>query len=582
MRTTVIIYLFIFSLLYSFNSFSQTHLIDSLKKELATQQADTSKIRTLLHLSDAYRFSYPDSALAYAQQALSISEKIQDDGATFWSIVTINSALYVLGNYALELEYAFKALPLGKKLNTPYTIGFSNGMLSDCYYNLGEYHTSLQYWREVVKISENELPGERFRIYANSSRMFEAIHQYDSALIYAKKGYSLFEQDASFNQENDGTKFDRSNIYISLGDAYTGKANYDSALFFYRKSIPLSTAIDLSLNNMDAYSGIAKVYKERNGLDSAIWFAQKAVAEKITKTYPVGLLKIVKLLADIYKTRNIADSTLKYLLMASEIKDSLFSREKTIAFQTILFREQQKKKEVETATLKLQNEYRSYFSIALVVILLVVAAIVIRNRRIKQLQKMRNTIADDLHDDIGSTLSSISIMNELAKAKSPEALSLLTSIGESTTTIQENMSDIVWTIKAGNDRFENVTQRMNQFAEEILDSKNIELDFTVDAPQSAAKLTMEQRKNFYLFFKEVINNTAKHSGAGKVSVCITQKDQYVNMSIRDDGKGFDTSMHFNGNGMSSLKKRAAELNAQFNITSKVNSGTIVQLRFKIT
>ena len=67
---------------------------------------------------------------------------------------------------------------------------------------------------------------------------------------------------------------------------------------------------------------------------------------------------------------------------------------------------------------------------------------------------MRNSIADDLHDDIGSTLSSISIMNELAKTKSPEALSLLTSIGESTSTIQENMSDIVWTIKAGNDRFE--------------------------------------------------------------------------------------------------------------------------------
>ena len=90
---------------------------------------------------------------------------------------------------------------------------------------------------------------------------------------------------------------------------------------------------------------------------------------------------------------------------------------------------------------------------------------------------MRNSIADDLHDDIGSTLSSISIMSELAKAKSPEALSLLASIGESTITIQENMSDIVWAIKSENDRFENVLQRMNQFASEILDAKNIELGF---------------------------------------------------------------------------------------------------------
>ena len=158
-------------------------------------------------------------------------------------------------------------------------------------------------------------------------------------------------------------------------------------------------------------------------------------------------------------------------------------------------------------------------------------------------------------------------MSELAKAKSPEASPLLTSIGESTTTIQENMSDIVWTIKSGNDRFENVLQRMNQFASEILDAKNIELDFKTDASLSCFKLTMEQRKNFYLFFKEAINNAAKYADAKKVSVCIAQKDHYVEMNISDDGKGFDTSKIFSGNGMNTLKKRAAELNGDFKIIS---------------
>ena len=173
-------------------------------------------------------------------------------------------------------------------------------------------------------------------------------------------------------------------------------------------------------------------------------------------------------------------------------------------------------------------------------------------------------------------------MSELAKAKSPEASPLLASIGESTTTIQENMSDIVWAIKSTNDRFENVIQRMNQFASEILDAKNIELDFKSDASLSASKLTMEQRKNFYLFFKEVINNAAKYADAKKVSVCITQKDHCVEMNIRDNGKGFDTAKIFNGNGMNTLKKRAAELNADYKIVSRINEGTAVQLNFKIT
>jgi signal transduction histidine kinase len=93
---------------------------------------------------------------------------------------------------------------------------------------------------------------------------------------------------------------------------------------------------------------------------------------------------------------------------------------------------------------------------------------------------------------------------------------------------------------------------------------------------------MDQRKNFYLFFKEAINNAAKYSDAKKVSVCIAQKDHHIEMNIRDDGNGFDTAGIFGGNGMATLRKRAAELNADFKIQSNILEGTIVQLKFKIT
>jgi histidinol-phosphate/aromatic aminotransferase/cobyric acid decarboxylase-like protein len=113
-----------------------------------------------------------------------------------------------------------------------------------------------------------------------------------------------------------------------------------------------------------------------------------------------------------------------------------------------------------------------------------------------------NSIVEDLHGDIGSTLSGITIMSELAKVKSPEASALLASIGESTISMQENMSDIVWAIKAENDRFENVLQRMNQFALEMRDAKNITLDFKIDEALSFSKLKMRQRKIFICFTKK--------------------------------------------------------------------------------
>jgi signal transduction histidine kinase len=549
---------------------------------LATQKEDTNKVTTLISLSGAYRFSYPDSGLVYAQRALSLAEKLNSDVGTFWSIGAINGSLYVLGNYALELDYAFKALPLAKKINTPYTIGFSNGWLSDSYYNLGEYSTSLKYWREVVKIAEQVLPDERPAIYGVSSHIFEGMHQYDSGLIYAKKSYELIKLNPSLYKENDGGKFIRSGIFAALGDAFTGKAYYDSALFYYRMSLPFSDQIHMDINKVDAYNGIAKVYKETNNFDSATWYAKRALHEKVIRRYPLGFLKAANLLAAIYESEKNSDSSLKYLHIAINLKDSFYNRERTIAFQSIIFREQEKQKEIEAAKLKLQSEYRMYFLIALLVTLLTVTAIIIRNKRRKQLQNMRNSIADDLHDDIGSTLSSISIMSELAKAKSPEGLPLLASIGESAITIQENMSDIVWAVKSENDRFESVLQRMNQFASEILDAKNIDLDFKSDPSLSASRLTMEQRKNFYLFFKEIINNAAKYSDAKKVSVYISQKGHYAEVNINDNGKGFDSTKIFSGNGMNTLKKRAAELNADFKIASHINEGTAVQLKFKIT
>lgn len=205
--------------------------------------------------------------------------------------------------------------------------------------------------------------------------------------------------------------------------------------------------------------------------------------------------------------------------------------------------------------------------------------------RISQLlkvQKIRNSIAGDLHDDIGSTLSSISIMSELAKTKSPESLFLLDSIGENAALIQENMSDIVWAINPKNDRFENVLQRMNQFAAEILEAKNIDLSFVNDDGLSSVKLAMAQRKNLYLFFKEAINNAAKHSNAKKVSVYIFQQNNYIEMTITDNGKGFGSSQQFKGNGMETLKKRAAEMGGIVSIVSCINEGVTIALKFKIT
>jgi len=205
--------------------------------------------------------------------------------------------------------------------------------------------------------------------------------------------------------------------------------------------------------------------------------------------------------------------------------------------------------------------------------------------RINQILKVhgiRNRIAADLHDDIGSTLSSISIMSELAKEKSPGAMLLLNAIGKSASSIQENMSDLVWAVNPKNDHFKNMVQRMNQFASEILEAKSIAFYFNCDEGIYDERLSMDQRKKVYLFFKEAINNAAKHSEAGRVDVEISNMGNQIILAISDNGRGFNIINDNAGNGLSNLRRRAGELDGQVKIHSEINKGTTIQLTFKIT
>ena len=434
---------------------------------------------------------------------------------------------------------------------------------------------------EVKKMIELTCPRSLSSVWSGLAKIYEGMNKPDSAIWYGTRAWNRLSGKES-QLESWQIEREISSLSWILGHTYARKKIYDSALYYYRQGMPIARAHLLESDRIEQNVGVAAVYNDTKQPDSAFWYAKNVQNDKMSKQYPACLLKALQLIAVIYESRSRPDIALKYFRMAMSVNDSLFSREKMVAIQNLMFTEQEKQKQIEASGLRLQNGYKIFFVVIGCITFLVVVMVLLRNKRLRQLQFMRNRIADDLHDDIGSTLSSISIMSELAKNKSPQAIPLLTSIGESTSSLQENMTDIVWAINPENDRFENVLTRMDQFASEILEAKNIELDFESDAWLSTFKLTIWQRKNVYLFFKEVINNAAKYSCADKVSVRIARKEHSIEMTIRDNGKGFDTEKIFNGHGMHSLRKRKDELHADLYISSHLNEGTCVQLKFKIT
>jgi Y_Y_Y domain/Histidine kinase len=203
-----------------------------------------------------------------------------------------------------------------------------------------------------------------------------------------------------------------------------------------------------------------------------------------------------------------------------------------------------------------------------------------RINQLIRLQNVRNRISTDLHDEIGATLSGIGILSAVAKQKMAEshpAYPLMGRINEDAQTIGNAIDDIVWSINPKNDELGNVISRMSRNAAELFDAKGIE--YKIDTPEiiKETKLSLEQRRDLYLIYKEAVNNLLKYSNCSHVDINMAIKNSNFTLKIIDNGQGFDTNLATDRNGIRNMKSRAQKLGGNLKITSEINKGTTVVL-----
>jgi len=199
--------------------------------------------------------------------------------------------------------------------------------------------------------------------------------------------------------------------------------------------------------------------------------------------------------------------------------------------------------------------------------------------RLLEMERLRVRIASDLHDDIGATLTKISLHSELIEESNEpgEIRESLRKIGAMSRELVTTMSDIVWSIDARNDTLGNLIDRMRDFATSVLSVRATQIDFNCAGLDMQKKLPVDFRQNIYLIFKEAINNIAKHAEAARVDVQIKNANGHFNMSIRDDGKGWREHEYakLTGHGLRNMKMRAARIGGDLNISQ--NGGCTVSL-----
>jgi signal transduction histidine kinase len=153
----------------------------------------------------------------------------------------------------------------------------------------------------------------------------------------------------------------------------------------------------------------------------------------------------------------------------------------------------------------------------------------------------------------------------------------LQRIGDRSRESIDKMSDIIWSINPSHDTLEQMLVRMKNYTTEIAEAKDILLHWDEAIDHIQTKLSMEHRKNIYLFYKEVVNNVIKHSNAKNIYILIQSVKKGLTLCVNDDGKGFDITSVNAGNGLKNIKRRSTFLKGTIDIKSDSHKGTSITL-----
>ncbi len=199
-----------------------------------------------------------------------------------------------------------------------------------------------------------------------------------------------------------------------------------------------------------------------------------------------------------------------------------------------------------------------------------------KQQETEKLAAERQRITADLHDEIGSSLSSLqvnsTVANHLINTNSEKAKTVIQKIETQSQQLGEKLGDFIWSMKPGKDEFVTLSSRIKTFANDLMGSTHMNYHINIDTCVDNALTEVQLRKNILLITKEAINNAVKYSAASQIDISIERLDQTFVITVADNGEGFNVE-EVKGNGLRNMQKRAEELQGKFEIISEPKKGS---------
>lgn len=625
--------IFFCNFIFSLGNLSAQVNIDSLKHILSTSADEEVLAYTYNDFAFQFYLNKPDTAIYYAEKALELALKNEINTQIYSAYNVIGLAYQIKGQYQVSLDYFNKQLPyLGDNKKDKAKFYHNMGIT---YRNLQNNSEALQSDLKAAALLEEEKDSLTLgTIYLSIANIYRELTDFELAEKYILNAIDIFNKPIDMGIQSPKSML--GNCYSSYGNLFQKKGEISKAIENHNTAINLYREGNDLYNLAISYENLGDDYALTQNHQTAIlnYTFAKDIFRQINSGTDVGyefykIADVLNAAGNYLKAHNYADSALQlfteykvhsYILEIYKLKYEIYDEEKNheqaLAFykkynilKDSLNVESQKtellrlKEEFETTqkeqqivllatenTLKEKEKQQQIvfrnIAIAVIGLLLLMGFLLLNRSRIKQQVKqlqMRNNIAIDLHDEVGSSLSSIKMLSEIASAQKENNNQLdeiLQKINNNAKETAEKMHDIIWMINPKHDQLENILQRMEKFLYEMCSPKNIQFEFLKETDTNL-KLNMQQRKNLLLIFKEAVNNAVKYSGANKISIQLSQQNNFLNLIIQDNGTGFDIKTIQPGNGLDSMRMRAEELNGIISLHSAVQDGTKISLQFPL-
>jgi two-component system sensor histidine kinase UhpB len=601
-------------------------LLDNAGEAVAHPAADSA---AMVEAHNAFLLisQNPDSALALAEKDLLQSQRSGNEMLAALAYSTRGWAWLHKGSYEKTFPDLIKAAGLFRRLHDTLDEMHVLINLGLAYSNHSEFATSARYLFQgdsLARLLKDRAADAEVR--REMGILYREQHQYDRAIPYFRESLDIFRSigdtihyfgtvtslstlyldidrpDSSVALLNECQPFiaalvhhgyEKGMLLEHYGDTWFDMGRFDRALDSYQRAWRQfdqgDDRADAAYEAMNLGKTLTMLSRYR---DAEVWLMQSYRINDSLKLLNYTH-DVADRLAGLFRTEGDWRRAYFWLNVRDSLQDSLnltALNEKTAQLQA---QYEADKKEKQIALLKKDQELSNVEAqrqkvfqrgaVVMVVLLVLVGVLVFarnraiqRARRVIELEKMRNHIARDLHDDMGSALSSIHILSRMPAGGNGSG-ARLQKIHEHSGLILENISDIVWTINPGNDSLEKTIYKMREFAADICEPLDIAYIVSQDGEFKSIRLGPRTRRDLYLVFKEAVNNAAKYSGCSKLEASIRAEGRDIVIRVCDDGAGFDRETVRSGNGLKNMEDRAARINGRLDIESGPGKGTTVTL-----